>query len=604
MNVDRRTFLQIVSSSALLAGALPTRIFTAEKLGKLADASGKPDFAIRGFEFCGTGMWQWKSIDRALDIMEHLGFNTLIVHQNDLPDFIVWPHAYFPTDFMYARNPVRTVLTCNGRNHLREVVRRAARKNIQVLLEAKEIGYPDGLIELHPELMEIKGVVCPTHPFWWGYERERYAEVLKEVPGLAGIMISAGTRESKVSIAARTCTCERCRSYDPATWYTNLIRSIHEPLQAEKKLLVVRDFAYSRAEQNLVVDACSKVSKDVVVSLKNTPHDFYPVFPDNPRIGNTGGNPQWVEFDTIGQYSGMGVFPVSLVEDMQKRLRHCRKQGATGVWFRADVEFVSDSSVFNSPNILNMFGASLLSGAVEQDLGNVYRAWLAYGLLDPMKTESEQPDPVPMAAAEMERYKDFMTASWSVIEKTLYVRGLVFTDGTGQFPDSVDRAFDNMLVLHQRDDWEPGASKRVELTDENLKAIFEEKEQAEREVAQLPKILQLEQSQLPAELRASLETMLDLYQRYVQGYKRCTVACFTIKKAEQSRATADIAAAERAAGQLAAYRQETASRLKGIRIPHYVHRLFALGPLDRLTTDIHKKVAVIQAIGTPAANRT
>jgi hypothetical protein len=44
-----------------------------------------------------------------------------------------------------------------------------------------------------------------------------------------------------------------------------------------------------------------------------------------------------------------------------------------------------------------------------------------------------------------------------------------------------------MLVhIHGRDDWEKGASARVQATDENIAAVLEEKEQALREVKLLP----------------------------------------------------------------------------------------------------------------------
>ena len=548
-------------------------------------------------------MWQWKSIDRALAIMDRLGFNTLILHQNDLPNFIVWPSAYFTTDFMFSHDPVRKSCAWNGANHLRAVTRRTARRNIRLFLEDNEICFPDRLVELHPELMPTKGVVCPTHPFWWEFERAKYAEVIKEIPEIAGVVVSSGTRESRVSIGAHDCTCDRCRSCAPLDWYANLIRSIHEPLKAAGKLLVVRDLADRGNEQSVIVEACARVSPDIVVSLKNTPHDFCPVYPDNPRIGRTNGSPQWAEFDTMGQFSGMGILPCSLVEDMQRRLRYCRRKGVTGVWFRADVGFVSDSSVFNTLNLLNLFGAGLLSSTVERDLDEVYDAWLSHGLPDPLKTESEQSDPVPVRPADRDRFREFMKASWSVMEKTVYVRGLAFTDGTGRFPDSIDRAFDTMLVLHRRDDWEPGASKRVEPTEENLKAVVEEKEQAEREAARLPQILKLDQAQLPVDLRASLAAMLELYRLYVEGFRHCTVACFATRRAMHSRNPADLEAAGAAADRLTIYRDRAARLLQDTGYPHSVHRMFDLDCLDRLITDVCKKTASIRVVSAPAVDR-
>jgi len=572
---------------------------------KLIEPADTADFAIRGLELHGnsrfqTGMWHWKALDRVFGLMEEFELNALIFHQVDLTDWLVWPYAYFTPEIMRTRWPLRRANIENAKSHIREVVKRAAQRGIGFYLEVKEMSYPDELIELHPELMVIKGVVCPTHPFWWEYERAKYRELLNEIPDIAGVIMSPGSRESKLSLSVHNCTCDRCRSYDPAVWYANIIRSNYEPLAAKGKRLVIRDFAYSRAEQNFIVDACSKVSWDIIAALKNTPHDYYPTFPDNPRIGHTDGHPQWVEFDTWAQYSGMGFFPVSLVEDMQRRLRHSKKNGVTGVWFRTDLEVISETSDFNSFNMLNVFGGGLLSRTIEQDLGNVYQAWLAYGVLDPLKAESEETDPVPVQPADRDRFRDFMRASWSVMEKTLYVRGHVWTDGSCQFPVTVDRAFFNMLVFQGRDDWEPGASKRVEPTAENLAIIFAEKEQAEREVKRLPEILKIEEAQIPAKLKASVKTMLDLYERYVRGFKHCTVVCFTARRAIRTHDAADVQAALAAADALTIYREETSRRLKDTYYPHYVYWFFDLDNLDSLTADVRGKMAALSKEHKPA----
>jgi hypothetical protein len=39
-------------------------------------------------------MWRWKSVENAFQLMERLGLNTLIFHQNDQPDQLVRPRAY------------------------------------------------------------------------------------------------------------------------------------------------------------------------------------------------------------------------------------------------------------------------------------------------------------------------------------------------------------------------------------------------------------------------------------------------------------------------------------------------------------------------------
>ncbi len=574
----------------------------------VAEQPGTPDFVIRGFELCSneryqTGMWHWKALNRAFSMMEKLNFNTLIFHQNSLTDWAVLPRAYFPADTMRARWPTRLAQVENGKYHLREVMKRAAAQGIRLFFEVKEMSYPEELVELHPELMEIKGVVCPTHPFWWNYMHAKYTELMEDLPDLGGVLVSPGTRESKLSLSVHNCTCDRCRSYDPSTWYGNILRSMYEPLHAKGKLLVVRDFAYSKTEQNLILDACSNVSKDIAVTLKNTPHDFYPPFPDNPRIGHMGEHPQWIEFDTWGNYYAFGFFPISVVEDMQRRLRYAKNNGAVGAMFRVDLEFISDGSDFNSWDLVNVFGAGLLSQRIEQDLDQVYRAWLTYGVANPMTPESEQSAPLPVPLVHLGQFRDFMRASWKVMEKTLYVRGHVFNDGGCQFPFSLQRAFDNMYIFQGREDWEPGSLKRVEPTAENLRIIFAEKELAEREVALLSDILKLEETQLPAEFKRSMGTVLDLYRSYVEGFKHCAVACFTAKKALATHDPRDIEAANQAADQLVVYREKTARRLESTYYPHTVYWFLPLDYVDRLASDIRMKVAAIAKLAPAIADQ-
>jgi hypothetical protein len=587
MSMNRRSFLQLMSSSALVAATAPTRLAAAV-------TSGTASFGIRAMELCGSSLWQWRTIDRSLDLMERLGLNTLILGQDDLPNWLVWPRAYFSEDFMYDRDPTQMTVCHTGCGYLREVIRRAGGRNIRVFLEAKEISYPHLLVEQHPEVMEIKGIVCPTHPFWWEFERARYGEIVDSLPDLGGVIVSAGTSESQVSFSARKCTCERCKAYSPATWHENLVRSLYEAVRGKRGRLVVRDFSYSRAEQDAIVEGCARVSPEVVLSLKNTPQDFCPLFPDNPRLGRTGGNPAWIEYDVMGQFSGQGVFPVGLAGDLRRRLGYARQAGVTGVVFRADLESVSDSTVFNSPNLFNLCAGAFLASGMEGSGSEMASCSLAVGIADPLRTESEDGSPEGLGGEAAGRFARFMEASWGVMAKTTYVRGLVFTDGGGRMPDSMDAAFDNLVVLHGRDDWEAGSSERVSPTAENVRLILAEKAEAEQEAAGLAGLLQLDQSDMPADLRASLASMLELYGLYVKGFRRAAAACFLAKLAMATRATADIAVAKAAADDLAAYADEAGAGLDKAGPAHFVRRLLDPGPARALAADVREKMAELE----------
>jgi hypothetical protein len=586
--MNRRHFLNMaIWSSASLA--LPTEANQAAANQEAAPA----DFPVRALEINSTRMWCWKSVENAFQVMERLGLNTLIFHWGDLPDQLVRPRAYLSTEVIFARWSLRGHAIDNNKLYIRRVIREASRRKIQFFLEVKELYWGDGILDLHPEVVQANQVVCPTHPFWWEFERTKYTELMEEVPDIAGVIVSAGTRESKATLATHLCTCDRCKRYDPGTWYANLYQAMYEPLKARGKMLVVRSFAYNKEGENVTIDACDRVSKDIVIALKNTPHESYPNFPNNPRIGHVGGHPQWVEYDTWGQFYGLGFFPCGQVEDIQRRLTHCQQNGVTGVMLRTDLENLTEGSVFNSLNLLNLFAGAMLAENHQEDLEKVYRAWLSYGLLNSLEAESSQRAPVPVQPVDMNRFRDMMKASWPIMEKTIFVRGHVICDN-GMFPESVARAFYTMTVLHSRDDWEPGASKRVEATDENIMAIIAEKEEAEQGVGRLPGILKLEQARLPASVKLHLQTTLELYQFYVRGFKYCTIACFRARKAQSTSNAGDIVGARKAVDDLLAFRTELARRLQDTSYTHHAYWLLDVNRLDRLASDVRQQIAKLR----------
>jgi hypothetical protein len=589
--MNRRQFLEsAVSTSALTASPLAALAAAQPAARDVQTVWDKPEFAVRGLEIHSRRMWEWKSISSAFALMEQLNLNTLIFHQDDIQDAVVWPDKYFPADVRAARRAIqgahdRAVFLATARQYLRNVASEAKKRRIKFFFEVCEIWYPEGLTELHPEIIGAKGTICPTDPFWWEFLRTKYTELFQIIPDLDGVIVSPGTMESKISIAMHTCLCESCSSTTPLDWYTNLIRSMYEPIHSQGKTLVVRDFAYTKADQDLVMNACNRVSPNIVAALKNTPHDFYPTFPNNPRIGHVGSSPQWIEFDCWGQFYGCGLFPCSVIEDMQRRLTYARANGATGAWFRTDLESMTDQSVFNCFNLLNLVAGAMLSQRTAQNIDDPYRAWLKIGLFDPLVPESLEPAPVPIPSAHLARLRDFMRASWAVMEKTYYVRGFVF-NVNGLFFDSVDNAFFLATVHHGREDWEPGANKRVEPTEENIAAIVAEKDAALAEVQKLPGMLNAASLPLPAEFKAHLETVLSFYREYVRGTRLCAIGCFRAKQATLTRRPEHARLALQAADELQQYRTATANLLDDKFFPHYVHRAFDLGRLDSLIQDI------------------
>lgn len=601
--MNRREFLESAAWASALS-TLPIAALAKTQSGSAFRASSgfdpatpsvqtmweKPEFEVRALEIHSRRMWTWKAVETAFGLMKKMNMNTLIFHRDDLQTEVIgYEPPYFPHGTEYHGNVIQRSHTdslygSTTRDFMRVVVSEAKKRNIDVFLEICELEFPDGLSEVHPEIWGANGTYCPTTPFWWGYTRTKYDQLFNIIPDLAGIVVSPGTFESKLSISQGACQCASCKTTTPAEWYTNLIRSMYESIHKHGKTLVVRDFAYTKAAQNLVLNAAMRVSPDIVTALKTTPHDFYMTFPNNDRIGHVGSNRQWIEYDVWGQFYGMGLYPVGIVEFLQKHVQYARAHGAIGAQWRTDLEAMMEESDFNSFNLLNLIAGAMLSQNTTQDIDNTYRAWLQIGLLDSLIPETVEPPPVPIPEAYLGRLKDFMKASYAVALKAFYVRGFLFYRN-GRFFDSVDTAFLNISRLGMQD-WVPGVDKLIEPTDENIAAITAEKDEALAEVEKLPGILQVDSLPISAEFKANIATTLSLYRENVRGLRLVAIAIFRAKQASVTKDSVHAQQALKAADDLQQYRSEVATLLGNKYFPPSVHRAFDLYTLDHLIKNI------------------
>lgn len=546
-------------------------------------------FEFRGLEIHSSRMWQQAQVDKAIDFIKKTGMTALVFNQNDLLDAVVYPAKYFPDELMWKRWPPRNSSVKNNKYYINKIIRDAKRNGIEFYFEVKEIFFPAGLLDIRPELMNPDGSLCPFDPFWIEFLEEKLKELMEEVPDFTGIIFSIGTRESMLSISANQCKCPRCQTNKEIDWYYSIVNIIYKTLNARGKKLIIRDFSFTGDQQGIMIEAVQKCSQDIVISLKNTPRDYYPTFPTNPHIGLSGLT-EWVEFDTWGQFFGLGVFPVSVIEDMQNRMRECHDKKVKGILLRTDWECVNDGSSFNSMNLLNVYAGAMLSQNIELDLDNIYKAWSDNGYLSALRPGSCLMASVPPVKEDAYiNMRDFMKASWKVMEKTNFVRGHLLGESVLP-PDTVQKAFDMMVYIHGRDDWEPGASKKVEPTDENIEVIIREKDAALEEVKNLSAILKAETLGFSEEILKEIEDTLDLYVYFVKMMRVCTIACFYTRKALATKDQADIKKAKDTIPLLENFIGELDLRLKDSAYPHYVYFMLNEKRMKNLIKDIEKQL--------------
>lgn len=479
-----------------------------------------------------SNIWNPDGLIEVLDLMAGVGLNTLVLHEVGIMERLVYPgrlfgagdepgiHRRYRGTFreLYRLDPGRRSRPYQHLSFMRWLARRAAERGIALFLNNKELWYPDSLFRLRPDLL-VDGSPCPTAPGWIEFLETKYDELLTDFPELAGTITSPGTGESRLSFSAGWCTCDRCRRTDPADWYAAVIDAIHAVAKRHAKTLVVRDFVFTRATQDELADGLRGSADDIVICLKNTPHDYYPTFPDNPRIGAMGAHPQWVELDAMGQYFGWGIAPAVMTEDIRRRLDHARASGVDGVLIRIDWEGLEGHSALRTFNALNVHAAAALAADPGTPDELIYRSWAAH-------SRAVRDDATPEVADEaMAWLRDLLERTWPVTAKTLFAHDCVFSDSS-QFPVSIDHAFWLAEEKNSLRDWDPTKDGALSPDPGNVERLLEEKRKAVREVANLVAKADAGHPGLDAGWHAELRRHFRVFQEYVGAFDLAARAVF------------------------------------------------------------------------------
>ena len=343
---------------------------------------------------------------------------------------------------------------------------------------------------------------------------------------------------------------------------------MYGPISEAGGELIVRDFSYTRDHQNMMIDACMRVSDKIIVSLKCQPHDYFPTFPINPEIGRSTLR-EYVEVDVWGQFAGMGVIPSSLVEQVHDWLRELKRREADGVWFRTDWELMNEASVHNSLCLVNLYAGAMFANDLNTPDETVYKTWAAEGLMNPMKIGSYIQTPVK--AENPDAWKNFAAFTrqcWKVYEKAGYIRGLQYLE-SDQPPVTLSKVFDIMVNIFNREEWVPGSSAAVAATEENMPGIFAEKDEGVEEAEKLEALLDVDSLGLPEDYCQDLKNLIETIKLFARFCRAVTISSYYTQYAlDHGEKT------ERARESLALLDESEAEirkTLENVFYPYYIH---------------------------------
>jgi hypothetical protein len=490
---------------------------------------------FRALELHGRSMWDHRRIEEALRVIREYGLNALVLHESDLMTEFIFPRSLFDPAAPWKGAPARRGENAlhNNMAWLRDILRRAERRGVGVWVEVKELTFPDEVLERRPDLSR-EGTVCPTDPFWGDFVRAKYADLASLYPGLRGVIVSAGSPEGRAALSQRKCGCPRCAATSLSDWYASIIEPMRDALSRGGLGLAVREFSYNANHQRAITDAVGRQPSDVIYCIKVTPHDFYPTFPDNELIASVGARARWIEYDTMGQYYGWGVFPCLVSRDIRARFAHAIAAGVSGVLLRTEWERINDWWVLESPNRMNLrVGAVCASGASIDDRD------LLGGWLEEEGARAE--------AGERDALAELLADSWPLMRGALYVNDFVLNDSS-MFPLSVERAWWSMAEKHSLAEWFPQRAADLRLDRTKVERYLDEKKDAVGLARRWAQRLQKERRETLPGGRHAAELVL-----YAEGFRLVAEVCLLSAWLEQDAGAGCAPGLSEAAAGLTAY---------------------------------------------------
>lgn len=489
------------------------------------------DFSVRALELHSLYAWDYDWIIKCLDFMVQQEFNTLVLHRNDFIDLIVYPGKYFgcsgshyETIFdrykeifrnLYKFTPTRRSSPYQRRAFFKRVLEQARRRNIAVYVENKELFFPDVLLEFFPNLVK-DGKVCANDPFWVEFLKVKYQEFFEEFPEISGIITAPATGESKISINSNRCICDICKNTPKALWFKSILETMHSVTEQFGKKLVVRDFVFNPAAHHDLASVMEALPSNVIMSLKNTPHDYYPTFPTNTRIGHVGDHDQWIEFDAMGQYFGWGVGIADLLEDYRERLSFCKEHGATGFIVRTDWESLDGHTVFRTSNLINLYSIAKLGSSVNLPSAGIYNEFLEREhWYDPQATDEQRRQGLLW-------YSGIMSKTWAIMRHIPFIDGCVFSDSS-LCPVSYGHAFWLAEEKNSLKDWDASKKDVLSPLSKRVESALLEKERAVAMALQLEQTASMAWGGLRGEKVKDLQQRLGIQSLYAQLYQSVTI---------------------------------------------------------------------------------
>ncbi|NDP21032.1 MAG: hypothetical protein GZ091_08130 [Paludibacter sp.] len=184
---------------------------------------------------------------------------------------------------------------------------------------------------------------------FWEYFKNDYREMMKIVPNADGLVltfIETGARtENQYSELLKT-------GPEKLAYLVDAVASV--VCNELHKKLYIRTFAYSDAEYANTIGCIKHIkNKNVILMMKETPHDFFLTHP-NDKYAGTIDRPTIMEFDTGNEFNGQGEIANTWVEYVTKRWRNYMQRDHI-IGYVARTDRYGDTRLVGKPNEILLY---------------------------------------------------------------------------------------------------------------------------------------------------------------------------------------------------------------------------------------------------------
>ena len=203
--------------------------------------------------------------------------------------------------------------------------------------------YPDGF-KTGP-----KGTLDLDNPLFWDWFKADYREMLKLIPGIDGLVltfIETGARaENQYSEKLKT----------GAEKLAAVVDAVADVICEEYgKKLYIRTFAYTDAEYQNTIGCIGHIkNQDIILMMKETPHDFFLTHP-NDKYAGTINRPTIMEFDCGNEFNGQGVIANTWPEYIIRRWSDLIKRPNV-IGYVARTDRYRNTRIVGTPHEINLY---------------------------------------------------------------------------------------------------------------------------------------------------------------------------------------------------------------------------------------------------------